>query len=66
MTECEKFIVDKLIKEKVIMFYTRYVDDTLIIIRKKNINYVLNQFNNFDKNLKFTIDTFEKSVPHFS
>ena len=66
MTECEKFIVDKLIKEKVIMFYTRYVDDTLLIIRKKNINYVLNQFNNFDKNLKFTIDTFEKSVPHFS
>ena len=66
MTECEKFIVDKLIKEKVIMFYTRYVDDTLLIIRKKNINYVLNQFNNFDKNLKFIIDTFEKSVPHFS
>ena len=66
MTECKKFIVDKLIKEKVIMFYTRYVDDTLLIIRKKNINYVLNQFNNFDKNLKFTIDTFEKSVPHFS
>ena len=65
MTECEKVIVDKLMQERVIMFYTRYVDDTLLIIRKKDINYVLNQFNNFDKNLKFTIDTFENSVLHF-
>ena len=65
MTECKKVIVDKLMKEKVIMFYTRYVDDTLLIIKKRDINYVLNQFNSFDKNLKFTIDTFENSVPHF-
>ena len=35
------------------------------MIKKKGINYVLNQFSNFDKNLKFTIDTFESSVPHF-
>ena len=65
MTECKKVIVDKLMKEKVIMFYTGYVDDTLLIIKKRDINYVLNQFNSFDKNLKFTIDTFENSVPHF-
>ena len=66
MTECEKLIVDNLIEEKVIiMFYARYVDDTLLIIKKKDISYVLNQFNNFDKNLKFTIRTFENSVPHF-
>ena len=65
MTEFEKVIVDKLMKEKVMMFYTIYVDDTLLIIRKKDINFVLNQLNNFDKNLKFTIDTFENSVPHF-
>ena len=66
MTECEKLIVDNLMEEKVIvMFYARYVDDTLLIIKKKDISYVLNQFNNFDKNLKFTIRTFENSVPHF-
>ena len=52
-------------KEKVIMFYTRYVDDTLLVIKGRDINYVLNQFNSFEKNLKFTIETFEKSVPHF-
>ena len=65
MTECKKVIVDKLMKEKVIMFYTRYVDDTLLIIKKRDINYVLNQFNSFDKNLKFTTDTFENSALHF-
>ena len=65
MTECEKAIVDKLMKEKAITFYTRYIDHTLLIIRKKDINYILNQFNNFDKNLKFTIYIFENSVLHF-
>ena len=42
MTECEKVIVDKLMKKKVIMFCTRYVDDTLLIIKKRDIKYVLN------------------------
>ena len=34
MTECEKVTVDKLMKEKLITFYTRYVDNTLPIIKK--------------------------------
>ena len=29
------------------------------------MNYVLNQFDKFDKNLKFTIDKFENCVPRF-
>ena len=65
MTEWEKVTLVKLMKQKVIMFYTRYVDDTFLIIKKRDINYVLNQLNIFDKNLNFTIDTFENSVPHF-
>ena len=65
MTECKKVIVDKLAKEKVIMYFTRYVDDTFLIIKNRDINYVLNQFNKFDKKLKFTIDTFENSFQHF-
>ena len=48
MTECEKIIVETLMEEKVIMFYNRYVDDTLLVIKESNINYVLNQFNSFD------------------
>ena len=37
----------------------------MLVIKKRDINYVLNQFNSFDKNLKFTINTFQNSVPHF-
>ena len=42
MTDCEEVIVDKLMKEKVIMFYTGSADDALLIIKKRDINYVLN------------------------
>ena len=65
MTECKKVIVDKFMKEKVVIFYGRYVDDTLFITKKKDINYVFNQFNNFNMNLKLTIYTFENCIPHF-
>ena len=47
------------------MSCARYDDNILLIIKKKDINNVLNQFFNFDKVLKFTTDTFENSVPHF-
>ena len=44
--------------------YARYVVDALLIIKEKHISYLLNQFNNFDKNLKSAIDAFENNVPH--
>ena len=59
MTECEKVIVDKLIEDGIIKFYIRYVDDTLLVIKRTGISYVLNKFNSFYENLKFTIDTFQ-------
>ena len=46
-------------------FYIRYVDDTLLVLRKKDIDIVLNKFNSFNKNLKFTVHTFENCVHHF-
>ena len=65
MTKCEKVIVNQLIEINVVKFYIRYVDDTLLVLRKKDIDIVLNKFNSFNKNLKFTVDTFEICVPHF-
>ena len=41
MTVCEKVIIDKLTKEKVILFYARYVDDTLLLIKGKKICFKL-------------------------
>ena len=38
MTECEKVIVDKLIEDGIIKFYVRYVDDTLLVIKRTDIH----------------------------
>ena len=65
MTECEKVIVNQLIENKFVKFSIRYVDDTLLVLRKKDIDIILNKFNSFNKNLKFTVDTFQNCVPHF-
>mgnify|MGYP002804035518 FL=1 len=59
LTELEKSIVDDLQKTGIVKFYRRYVDDTLVLIKPKEIPLVLNKFNSFDKNLKFTVDKFE-------
>ena len=64
MTECDKVIV-QLIENNILKFYIRYVDDTLLVLRKKDIDIVLNKFNSSMQNLKFTVDTFENCVSHF-
>ena len=65
MTECEKVIVNQLIENNIVKFYIRYVDDTLLVLKKKDIDIVLNKFNSFNKNLKLTVDTSENCVTHF-
>ena len=64
MTECEKIIVEKLVEDGIIKFYIRYVDDTLLVIKRTGISYVLNKFNSFYENLKLQ-STLLKTVPHF-
>ena len=51
MTECEKVIIDNLVKDGTIKFYVRYVDDTLFLVTHQDIDKVLKAFNGFDKNL---------------
>ena len=58
-------IVNQLIENNIVKFYIRYVDDTYLFPRKKYIDIVLNNFNSFNKNLKFIVDSFENCVPHF-
>ena len=47
-----------------LLFNARYVDNALLIIKKKYISFISNQFNSFDKNLKFTTDVFENCISH--
>ena len=65
MTELEKIVVDRLLQDGTLRFYCRYVDDTLMLMKPSDIQLVKDEFEKFDKNLKFTFETFEDILPHF-
>ena len=58
MTELEKVVAENLIRTGIVKFYARYVDNTLLVIKRKDTDFILQKFNYFDKRLKLTIDTF--------
>ena len=65
MTELERVVVDDLITNGTLKFYSRYVDDTLLMVKPDDVDAVLQKFNQFHRNLEFTVDRFENSIPHF-
>ena len=54
-----------MIQQGLIKFYVRYVDDTLLLVKQEHMDEILQKFNQFHKNLKFTVDNFENTVAHF-
>ena len=65
LTELEKVIVKPLFDSGMLKFYIRYVDDTLVLVKRKDLQHVLNQLNSFHPNLKFTVDDFSNEKVHF-
>ena len=65
MTELVSTIIKRLFDTAKMKFYFRYIDDTLLLIKPENIQLVQDLFNSFHENLRFTVDRFEKEVPHF-
>ena len=65
LSEFENIMVTELVNSGVIKFYRRYVDDTLLLIRPNDVQFVLDRYNSFDKNLKFTFDDFPDGHVHF-
>ena len=59
MAECYKVTADDLVKEGTKTFNVRYVDDTSLLLKRQEIDKVLKEFNEFNKNLKFTLDKLE-------
>ena len=57
--------MDKLIKNGLIKFYIRYVDDTLIKAKVEDIDNIIKQFNSFEKSIQFTIGRFKDGIVHF-
>ena len=52
----EQKIVKKYIKNHKILYYVRFVDDCLLILRKRSQKQILQEFNNFDKDLNWTVE----------
>ena len=52
LTEFENEIINNFVQCGTIKFYRRYVGDTLVLIKPRNIPSVLKKFYSFDKNLK--------------
>ena len=48
-----------------IKFYVCYVDDTLLLVKRQDIDKILKSVNGFDKNLNLIVDKFENETPHF-
>ena len=65
MTELERLVMPKLFEDGTVKFYARYVDDTIVMIKEDKVDSVLQEFNKFDRNLKFTVDTFDDGHVHF-
>ena len=66
MTELELNTVPKLQQSGTIKFYTRFVDDTLLLARPSEFENILNTFNSFHKQIKFTYESFDNcSTMHF-
>ena len=65
MTELENTTIKPLINDNIIKFYSRFVDDTLLVVKAEHIPRIHNLLNQFDHNLQFTVDTFKDEIPHF-
>ena len=52
----ESTIIDKFIKNKDILHWSRYCDDVLVICKKTSVNNILEKINGYDHRLNFTFD----------
>ena len=64
MTELEQKVIKKFADDGRVRFYGCYVDNTLWLIKPKDIGRIHQALNKFDKNLRFTVDKFHHVVPH--
>ena len=65
LTELEEKIVSQLFNDEFIKFYIRYVDDTLVLVKRQDIDHVFAKLNSFHPNLRFTVDPFLDNKVHF-
>ena len=47
LTEFEQVIINPLINSGIVKFYCRYVDDTLLLVKRNGIDFLLNKFHSY-------------------
>ena len=60
MPELENKVIKPLINDGNIKFCCRYVDDTLLVVKMRDVSRIHKLLNS-----TFTVDLFENEVPHF-
>ena len=65
MIDFEEKVIKTLINDNRIRFNARFVNDTLFVIKREGVSRIQNPLNNFEPNLRFTVDLFQNEVPHF-
>ena len=65
MTVIELKIFNPLIDSGKIKFYTRFVDDTLLLAKEKDINNIFNKLKSFHPSLQFRINRYDNGKVHF-
>ena len=73
MTECERLVEDKFIKDGLIKLYIRYADDTLrwqgdkedILNKEEDIDNIIKQSYSFNQSIQFSIDRFKDEIIHY-
>ena len=65
MTELEDVIIKPLIADGATKFYSRFVDETLLVLKPENVSHVHKALNESDSDLRFTVDMFQNEAPHF-
>ena len=58
----ETTTITELLDQKILLFYSRYVDDCLLLVRKRAKNNILSKMNTFDSFLKFTVEEMQNDV----
>ena len=59
MTELEDVIIKPLNADGTTKFDSRFVDDTLLVMKSENFCQVHKALNTFDNNFPFTVDMFQ-------
>ena len=58
----ESTTITELLDQKILLFYSRYVCDCLLLVRKRAKNNILSKMNTFDSFLKFTVEEMQNDV----